>query len=192
MDQHLWLEGKHTQMLNRLLGQLGFWGGVSCPLCLTYEWRESVYDHELRECRLREESTSARKLLRFLCTVQQPTWRGSGRCASCGYSRRICRQAHDDGFELDDDCSCIKAVKMGIAVLSTIHDGVLRELVCPQLVIARTHQDRADTRAWLLEEVDFWGIKVNRLLAVFHKLADGYDGLTEKSNVATVPGRYVS
>jgi hypothetical protein len=100
-------------------------------------------------------------------------------------------QAHEEGFELDDDCNCIKAVKKGIAVLLTVHDGVLRETVCPQLVIAQTHQGRAGTRAWLEEEVDFLGIKVDRLLTVFHVLADGYDGLTGKSNVRMVPERYV-
>jgi hypothetical protein len=178
MNQQLWLEGKHTQMLHRLLGQLEFWGGVPCPLCLTYEWHESVYDHDLWDCRLREESASAQKALRFLCTVQR---RESDQCASCGYSRQICLQAHDDGFELDDDCHCVKAVKKGVAVLLTVHNGVLRETVCPQLVIARTGQERADTRAWLEGEVDFWGIKVDRLLSVFHKLADGYDGLRGKS-----------
>jgi hypothetical protein len=192
IDKQLWLEGKHLQMLDRLLGQLEFWGGVPCPLCLTYEWRESVYDHELRDCRLREESASARKMLRFLCTVQQPLWKGNGQCASCGYSRQICKQAHGDGFELeDDDCGCIKAVKKGIAVLLTTQDGVLRETVCPQLVIAQTHQERADTRAWLEEEVDLWGMKVQRLLTLFYKLADGYDGLTGKSDVGTVLERYV-
>jgi hypothetical protein len=168
-------------MLDRLLGQLGFWAGVPCPLCLTYEWRESVYDHELRDCRLREESASARKMLRFLCTVKQPLWRGDGQCASCGYSRQICRQAHDGGFGLDDDCGYIKAVKKGIAVLLTVHDNILRETVCPQLVIAQPHQERAITRAWLEVEDDFLGLKIDRLLTIFQKLADGYDGLTEKS-----------
>jgi hypothetical protein len=192
MDRQLWLEGKQTEILHRLLGQLAFWGGVPCPLCLMYEWRESVYDHDLRDCRLREESASARKMFRFLCTVQQPMWRGSSQCASCGYSRRICKQAQDDGFELDDACDCIQAIKKGITVLLNVHDGVLREIVCPRLVIAETHQERVATRAWLEEEVDFWGLKVNRLLTVFHELADGYDGVTGKSNVRAVPEWYVS
>jgi hypothetical protein len=86
-------------------------------LCLTYEWRESVYDHELRDCRLREESASTRKMLRFLCTVEQPEWRGSGQCVSCRYPQQICRDACDDESELDEDCSCIVAVNKGISVL---------------------------------------------------------------------------
>jgi hypothetical protein len=182
-DQQLWLKGEHNQTLHRLLGQLGYWGGVPCPLCLTYEWHESVYDHELRGCRLREESASARKMLRFLCTVQQPARREDGQCASCGYSRRICRLPQDYGFELERDCPCVEAVKKGIAVLLTVHDGMLGKIVYPQLVIANAHQERADNRAWLEGEDDFWGIQVNRLLTVFHKLADGYDGLTGKTHV---------
>jgi hypothetical protein len=65
----------------------------------------------------------------------------------------------------------------------TIHDRVLRETFCPQLVIAQTHQEKADARVWLEAEDDFWGAKVGRLLSIFHKLADGYDGLTEKSKI---------
>jgi hypothetical protein len=84
----LCVEGEHNQTLYRLLCQLGFWGGVPCPLCVTYEWHESVYDHELRRCKLREESASAQKMLRFLCTVQQPARGRDSECASCGYSRR--------------------------------------------------------------------------------------------------------
>jgi hypothetical protein len=64
---------------------------------------------------------------------------------------------------------------------------VLRESICPQLVIAETHQGRVDTRAWLEQKVEFWGIKVNKPLTIFHSLADGYDGLTGKSNVRAVP-----
>jgi hypothetical protein len=126
-------------------------------------------------------------MFRFLCTVQQPMWRGSSQCASCGYSQWICKQAQDNGYELDDACDCIKAIKNGIAVLSTVHNGVLRETVCPRLGIAQTYQERVDTCARLEEEVDFWGLKVNRLLNVFHKLAHGYDGVTGKSNVRVVP-----
>lgn len=136
---------------------LEFWSGVPCPLCLTYEWRESVYDHELRDCRIREESASTRKMLCFLCTVEQPKWRGSGQCASCRSSQQICREACDDRSELDEDCSCIAVVKKGIAVLLTVHSGVLGEIICPQLVIAETHQGRVATRAWLEQEVEFWG-----------------------------------
>lgn len=123
---------------------------------MTYEWRESVYDHELRNCRLREESASTRKILRFLCTVEQPKWRGSGHCASCRYPQQICKDACDDESEFDEDCSCIVAIKKGIAVLLTVHSGVLREIICPQLVITETHQGRVDTRAWLEQEVEFW------------------------------------
>lgn len=136
---------------------LEFWSGVPCPLCLTYEWRESVYDHELRDCRIREESASTRKMLCFLCTVEQPKWRGSGQCASCRSSQQICREACDDRSELDEDCSCIAVVKKGIAVLLTVHSGVLGEIICPQLVIAETHQGRVATRAWLEQEVELWG-----------------------------------
>jgi hypothetical protein len=82
-------------------------------------------------------------------------------------------------------------VKKSIAVLLTMQDEVLRETICPQLVIAQTHRKRADIRAWLEEEVDFWGIKVNRLLSLFYKLADGHDGLTGTSNVRTAPERCV-
>jgi hypothetical protein len=113
-------------------------------------------------------------------------WRGSGQCASCRYPQQICRDACDDRSELDEDCSCIVAVKKGIAVLLTIHSGVLRETIYPQLVIAETHQGRVDTRACLEQEVEFWGIRVDKLLTVFHDLADGYDGLTGKSNVRAV------
>ena len=183
IDQQLWLKGEHKQTLHRLLGQLGYWGGAPCPLCLTYEWHESVYDHELRECRLRDESASARKMLRFLCTVQQPASREDSQCASCGYSRWICREPQDYGFELERDCPCVEAVKKGIAVLLTVHDGTLGKTVYPQLVIASTHQERADIRTWLEGEDDFWGIRVNRLLTMFHKLADGYDALTGKPHV---------
>lgn len=35
------------------------------------------------------------------------------------------------------------------------------------------------------------GIRVNKLLTIFHNLADGYDGLTGKSNVRAVPEPYV-
>jgi hypothetical protein len=185
-DQQLWLKGEHNQTLHRLRGQLGYWGGVPCPLCLTYEWHESVYNHELQQCRLREESASARKMLRFLCAVQQPASREDNRCASCGYSRQICRYPQDIGFELERDCPCVEAVKKGIAVLLTVHDGMLGKTVYPQLVIANTHQERADTRAWLEGEDDFWGIRVNRLLTVFHKLADGYDGLIGKTHTREV------
>jgi hypothetical protein len=82
-------------------------------------------------------------------------------------------------------------VKKGIAVLLTVQDGVLRETICPQLVIAQTPRKRADIRAWLEEEVDFWGMKVNRLLSLLHKLADEYDGLTGKSNVRAASKRCV-
>jgi hypothetical protein len=130
-DKQLWVEGKHPRILQRLRCQLEFWNGAPCPLCLTYEWRESVYDHELRDCRLREESGSTRKMLRFLCSVEQLIWRGSGQCASCRYPQQICREARDDESELDEDCSCIVAVKKGITVLLTVHNGVLREIICP-------------------------------------------------------------
>jgi hypothetical protein len=185
-DQQLWLKGEHTHTLHRLLGQLRYWGGVPCPLCLTYEWHESVYDHELWQCRLREGSASARKMLRFLCAVQQPASREDSQCASCGYSRQICRYPQDIGFELERDCPCVEAVKKGIAVLLTVHNGMLGKTVYPQLVIANTHQKRADTRAWLEGEDEFWGIRVNRLLTVFHKLADGYDGLTGETHTREV------
>jgi hypothetical protein len=82
-------------------------------------------------------------------------------------------------------------VKKGIAVLLTVRDRVLRETICPQLVIAQTPRKRADIRAWLEEEVDFWGMKVNRLLYLFHKLADGYDGLTGKCSVRAASERCV-
>jgi hypothetical protein len=82
-------------------------------------------------------------------------------------------------------------VKKGIAVLLTVQDGVLRETVCPQLVIAQTHRKRADTRAWLKEEVDFGGMKLDRLLTLFNKLADGYDGLIRKSSVRAALERCV-
>jgi hypothetical protein len=52
-----------------------------------------------------------------------------------------------DVFEFDDDCDCIIAVKKGMAVLLTVHDGLLRETVCPQLLIAQAHQGRANTRS---------------------------------------------
>lgn len=79
----------------------------------------------------------------------------------------------------------------GLAVLLTIHDGVLRETVCLQLVIAQTHQERANTCVWLEEEDDFWVVKVDRLLTIFHKLVDRYDGLIEKSIIRIVPERHV-
>ena len=68
-------------------------------------------------------------------------------------------------------------------MLLTVHDGTLGKTVYPQLVIASTHQERADIRTWLEGEDDFWGIRVNRLLTMFHKLADGYDALTGKPHV---------
>jgi hypothetical protein len=126
-------------------------------------------------------------MLRFLCTVEQPKWRGSGQCASCRYPQQICRDACDDEPEFDEDCSCIVAIKKGIAVLLTVHSGLLRGISCPQLVIAETYQGRVDTRSWLEQEVEFWGIRVNKLLTILQDLADGCDGLTGKSNVRAVP-----
>jgi hypothetical protein len=82
-------------------------------------------------------------------------------------------------------------VKKGIAVLLTVQDGVLRETVCLQLVIAQTYRKRADIRAWLKEEVDFGGMKLNRLLTLFHKLANRYDGLIGKSNLRAALERCV-
>jgi hypothetical protein len=40
----------------------------------------------------------------------------------------------------------------------------------PQLVIAQIHRKRADTREWLKEEVDFGGMKLNRLSTLFTNL----------------------
>jgi hypothetical protein len=82
-------------------------------------------------------------------------------------------------------------VKKGIAVLLTVQDGVLRETICPQLVIAQTPRKRADIRAWLKEEVDFGVMKLNRLLTLFHKLADGHNALIGKSNVRAALQRCV-
>ena len=188
IDKQMWLEGKQPRALHRLLGQLQFWGGVPCPLCLTYEWHDSVYNHELRDCWLRKESASARKILQLLCTVEQPNWKRRDQCASCGYKRQICMWPQDPGFELDRDCNSVRAIKNGIAVLLTVHDGVLRKTIFPHLERAKTKQERAETRAWFEEEVTFWGSKANRLLEVFHRLADAYDGVTGKDNTRPVPG----
>jgi hypothetical protein len=78
-------------------------------------------------------------MLRFLCTAQQPASREYGQCASCAYSRRICRLPQDYGFELEQICPCVEAVKKDIAVLLSVHDGMLGKTVYPELVIAKTH-----------------------------------------------------
>jgi hypothetical protein len=82
-------------------------------------------------------------------------------------------------------------VKKGIAVLLTVQDGVLRETVCLEPVIAQTYRKRADIRASLKEEVNFGVVKLNRLLTLFHKLVDEHNALIGNSNVRAALERCV-
>lgn len=150
-------------------------------LYLLYKCSKLVYDHDLKDCDRRKESTLATEMVRFLEGIDLISLEGSGQCTTCGCPQEICRLAKD-GKRSSSKEGCFRGTRMrnGIAVILVVQDSVLREILFPIICVEQPNIRSKRICKWMGEQVDFWVIKVPRLVLIFQKPADGYDGITRK------------
>ncbi|EEU34411.1 uncharacterized protein NECHADRAFT_82260 [Fusarium vanettenii 77-13-4] len=126
--------------LSTLGARLRAWrrGGIRCQLCLTYEWSETCYLHDMEACTLRSESKSAMTLLHRWSGLRGAEEGEGKQCLRCRFPNVVCRPINYEDVggnrgsavgEGSVSCCGVETLCRTVAALLTVADGVLGDMV---------------------------------------------------------------
>ncbi|KAH7113061.1 hypothetical protein EDB81DRAFT_922310 [Dactylonectria macrodidyma] len=174
-------------------------GGISCQVCMMYNWDEACYLHDMETCTLHKESKAAATLLRKWSGIR-PGDGGeeseTGQCPHCRFPAQVCRFTRiDDGEYDDDDHTCqltdedtgsaggngVEIVCRTVAALLTVANGVLGKLVIQEEMGKKRWNGKYDqlSRQWMAEQVRIGNSTVPRIVRIFQRLLDGFQRLSQ-------------
>jgi hypothetical protein len=157
---------------------------------MMYEWSEACYLHDMEACTLHSESEPAVALLHRWSGIrgaENGEWR---QCLRCRFPIVVCRFIcyvdvdNDDnkgGVEEEGSCSGVETLCRTVAVLLTVADGVLGDVVI-QEEIGKQKWDRNHnqmSREWMEEQIRIGNSTVPRIVRMFQRLLDGFEGLSQ-------------
>ncbi|EXK78107.1 hypothetical protein FOQG_17195 [Fusarium oxysporum f. sp. raphani 54005] len=179
-----------TAYLSALGARVRAWrrGGIRCQLCLTYEWSETCYLHDMEACTLHSESKPAMTLLNRWSGIRGAE-KGEGKqCLQCRFPNVVCRPIKYE--DADDNrgsaagegsvsCCGVEILCRTVAALLTVADGVLGDMVI-QEEMGKVKWDKdydRFSREWMGEQVRLGNSTAPRIVRIFQRLLDGFNGL---------------
>lgn len=179
-----------TAYLSTLGARVQAWrrGGIRCQLCLAYEWSETCYLHDMEACTLRSESKPAMTLLHRWSGIRGAE-KGEGKqCLRCRFPNVVCRPIKNE--DADDNrgsaagegsvsCCGVEILCRTVAALLTVADGVLGDMVIQEEMGKEKWDKDYDrlSREWMGEQVRIGNSTAPRIVRIFQRLLDGFNGL---------------
>ncbi|KID81472.1 hypothetical protein MGU_11165 [Metarhizium guizhouense ARSEF 977] len=167
--------------------QLWHRGSIRCHVCMVYGWSEACYLHDMTTCTLRKESRLANALLAEWEGLAGADGGEREQCDSCRFPISVCRLGHgyNDNWASCDGLRCegVTVIKRVVAALMTVADGSIGDGVVEEDEIASKKASYVTYekffRQWLAEQIQTRGGEMPRIVNLFHRLLDGFEGLRQ-------------
>ncbi|KAH6876848.1 hypothetical protein B0T10DRAFT_497395 [Thelonectria olida] len=162
-------------------------GRIRCQVCLMYEWSEACYLHDMGACTLHSESKPAMALVHKWSGIRGAEGGQERQCSRCRFPLVVCRLIrHEDADDVGDDmeaderCSGVETLCRTVAVLLTVADGVLGDVVIEEEMGNQKWDKNYDrlSRGWMEDQVRIGNCTVPRIVRLFQRLLDGFIGLS--------------